>query len=374
MSSRGRSSSGVVIVGGGVIGCAIAYYLARAGLRPTVLERDRIGSGASGAAAGMLAPLSEAHGPGTFFDLLMASLHLFPELLGELRELAPAVDIEHNHIGVLRVALDEDELAQLRQRFEWLEASGGRSQWLSAAEALEAEPGLSKRLAAAILSPAEQQLDPLRLTQALATAARGLGAEIREGVSATGLVRDGDHVTGIRTSGGIEPAEHAVLAAGAWCGHAATIFGASLPMRPVRGQLMSLSGLQPPLRHIIWGSKGYLSPRPGGGVWAGTTVEEAGFRPRTTVAGLRRIRSAANRLVPGLRDARVDASWAGLRPAAADGLPVLGPLPGWGNVTIAAGHFRNGILLAPITGRIIAQLIAEGRTEADLTPYRPDRF
>src|SRR5581483_2094383 len=198
--------SGVVIIGGGVIGCAIAYYLARAGLRATVLERGRIGGGASGAAAGMLAPLSEAHGPGPFFDLLMASLQLYPELLAELRDLAPDIDLEHQHIGVLRVALDDADLAQLEKRYQWLQAGGGHSQWLSASEALALEPGLSPGVRAAILSPAEQQLDPLRLTQALAKAAGRLGADLREGIAVSGFETSAGRVTGVRTSDGTLPA------------------------------------------------------------------------------------------------------------------------------------------------------------------------
>lgn len=368
-----RQGTDVAIIGGGVIGCAIAYRLAKAGVRSVVLERGETGREASGAAAGMLAPLSEAHGPGPFFDLMMASLQLFPAVLDDLRQLAPKIDVQHQRLGVLRIAMNEEQLGQLRQRYAWQQSSGGKSEWLRPEELRGLEPELSPKVIAGILSPGEQQLDPLRLTQAFAKAAQSLGAEVHTDSPVLGFEHKGGRVTGARTQQGVLSAGHVVIAAGSWSGQVAERLGVRLPMRPIRGQILELGGLGITLRHIIWG-EGYLTPKPGGVVQAGTTVEEAGFRSHTTLAGLRKIRAAANRMIPALRQARTVRSWAGLRPASADGLPALGPLPAWDNVIIAAGHFRNGILLAPITGHLMTELIIQGKTEMDISPYRPGRF
>ncbi|HXG36804.1 MAG TPA: glycine oxidase ThiO [Dehalococcoidia bacterium] len=363
----------VLVIGGGVIGCAIAYYLAKSGSSVAVLERGEIGDGASGASAGMLAPLSEAHQPGPFLNLMMSSLQLYPSLLGELKAAASEIDIEHQHIGVLRIAMNSAEEQELRGRYTWQRGLDQGTQWLDGREARRLEPNLSSRVCAAILVPNEQQLNSLRLAQALAKAAQVHGAVIYRNSEVRSFQRSGERVSGVKTRDGQMTAGQIVLAAGSWGGRMASLLGASVPITPVRGQLMALAS-ESALAHIIWGAKGYLAPKPGGIIHAGTTVERVGFRIDTTRRGLQGIRSAASAMVPALGKATMTAAWAGLRPASADGLPVLGRLPGWENVWIAAGHFRNGILLTPVTGKLMAQLVRRGEAEIDLSPFSPQRF
>ncbi len=365
----------VLIVGGGVIGCAVAYHLAKAGASVAVVERGELGGEASGAAAGMLAPLSEAHGPGPFLDLALASLRLFPSLVEELAA-ETHIDVHYQPTDTLRAAFTPQEAQELRQRLAWQSALGGGLplHWLDAEAVRALEPRLSPQVQAAILSPQEHQLDPGRLVQALAAAARRHGARFHVETPLGGFLRRGDRVVAIRAAADTLAADHVVLAAGPWTRALARRLGVNVPTYPVRGQMLALSGLGKPLRHVLWGRGGYLLPKPGGFVWVGATVEDVGFRCRVTRKGLLWLRRVARTLVPTLRYAQVASTWAALRPGSPDGLPILGPLPGWRNVSVATGHFRNGILLAPITGKLMAQHILEGRTEMPLEPFGLSRF
>lgn len=363
----------VAIVGGGVIGCAVAYHLAKAGADVTLLERDGLAGQASGAAAGILAPLAESHGPGPFLDFGLAGLRLFPELVDDLRR-ETGLDVEYLPTPVLRLAFDEREERALDQRLGWQRDTGLRLHRLSGEEARALEPRLSPRVRAAVLSPDEAQVNPGRLTQTLAEAARRRGAKLEPSREVVGFVRRGRRVTGLRTATGAVEAEAVVLAAGPWTRRLSRRLGVDLPVVPVRGQMVAYAAAAANPRHIIWSEAGYLAPKAGGHLYAGATVEEVGFRSRTTRAGLARVRRAARRMLPSLRYGEVVSSWAALRPGSADGRPVIGRLPGWDNVYVASGHFRNGILLGPLTGKLIAQMITEGRTELPLEPFSPGRF
>ncbi len=367
--------SDVIIVGGGVVGCTIAYHLVLAGARVTLLERREVAGEASGAAAGMLAPLSESSRPGPFLDLCLASLRLFPALADALHQ-ETGIDIEYLPSGILRVALTEDEERELRHRFEWQTALGGLGlplEWVDAAALGRLEPRLAPARGA-ISSPQEHQVSAGRLTQALAHAAARRGAALRQGVAVTGLATNGRRVTGVRTPAGNASGGEVVLAAGSWTGAFARRLGVPLPVRPVRGQMLAFADFALPLRHVVWGEAAYLVPKANGFLFVGATVEDVGFRRSTTVRGLRHLRRAARALVPSLAYGEVASSWAGLRPGSADGLPILGRVPGWDGVSVASGHFRNGILLAPITGRLMAQLLTGGETELPLAPFSPGRF
>jgi glycine oxidase len=361
-----------IIVGGGVIGCAIAYHLALAGTRVALFERREVAGEASGAAAGMLAPLSESSRPGPFLDLCLASLRLFPALADALRQ-ETGIDIEYLPSGILRAALTEDEERELRHRLEWQRSLGLPLEWVDAAALRRLEPRLAAARGA-LYSPQEHQVSAGRLTQALARAAANRGATLHQGVVVTSLVANGRRVTGVRTSSGKVSGGHVVLAAGPWTGVFARQLGVSLPVRPVRGQMLALADFAMPLRHIVWGEAGYLVPKANGFLFAGATVEDVGFRSATTVRGLREVKRAARGLVPSLAHREIASSWAGLRPGSPDGLPILGPVPGWDGLSVASGHFRNGILLAPITGHLLAQLLTGGKTEMPLAPFSPARF
>jgi glycine oxidase len=367
------SEADVIVVGGGVIGCAIAYYLSRERARVVVLERGLIGGEASGAAAGMLAPLAEAHGPSPFLDLCLASHRMFPELADTLRA-EVGVDIEYVPSGLLRVVFTEAQEAELRSHLEWQAGLGMRVRWINGDTARGLEPLLSPRLRGAVYSPLEHQVNPGKLVQGFARAAEAQGAVIRQETPVAGLLRRGSRVTGVRLAGETLSADAVVLAAGPWTRHLAAALGVRVPVKPVRGQMLALGGGPPPVRHIIWGPKGYMAPKVNGFLFVGATVEEVGFRKTTTVRGLTSLRRMANALVPALTHAiQVDA-WAAFRPGSADSLPILGAVPGWKGLSIASGHFRNGILLSPITGQLMARSLLDGKPAEGLSAFSPARF
>jgi len=362
----------VIIVGGGVIGCAIAYYLTDAGVRVTIVERGEIGGEASGASAGILAPLELTVEQGPLLDLCLASMPFHPSLAETLREQTD-IDVEYLRSGILRVALSDADAADMRALVE-RQPLGGEMEWVDA----EALRRLEPRLAAArggVYSPHLHQVDAHRLTQALAQAAVAGGATLRQGVVVTGFVTNGSRVSGVRTDDGRMTAGHVILAAGCWTAALGRRLGVALPVRPMRGQMLAFPNFSSPLRHILFDQDGdYLAPKANGFLFVGSTVEDVGFRKNTTVKGLAGLRRMAATLVPSLAYAEVASDWAGLRPGSPDDLPILGPVPGWEGLSVASGHFRKGILLAPITGRLMAQWLTQGKSEISLEPFSAARF
>jgi glycine oxidase len=361
----------VIIVGGGVIGCSIAYYLAEAGVRVTILERGEVGGEASGASAGLLAPVEVSLGSGALHELCLASLRLFPSLAERLPE-ETGIDIEYLRSGVLRVALSESDVDELRELGE-REPPGEGTEVVGREVLRRLEPRLTSARAG-VYFPDLNQVNPHRLTQALAQAAVARGADLRQGVAVRGFVTSSSRVGGVRTSEGRVTAGQVVLAAGSWTEALGRGLGATLPVRPMRGQMLAYPNFSSPIRHIVFWHDAYLVPKANGFIFAGSTVEDVGFRSNTTTKGLSRLRRMASTLVPSLAYSEVASDWAGLRPASPDDLPMLGPVPGWEGLSVASGHFRKGILLAPITGRLIAQWLTEGRTEMPLEPFSPARF
>jgi glycine oxidase len=329
---------------------------------------------ATNAAAGILAPLAEFRRPDALVQAGLASLRLYPRWVERLREDAPDIDVEFALNGVLRVAFDDAELAELRRGLALARGLGVELVELDAALVHEVEPRLNPQVIGGVLCPEEGQVSNQLFTLALSRAARKQGARIMEGCPATGFrTRDG-RVMAVRTPQGEFACERVVLAAGPWTRPLAAKLGADVPVYPVRGQMIAMGRMVTPIRHVVWGPRGYILPRANGLVFAGATVEEVGFRFRTTQRGLAQVRRGAFELVPQLRHAREQFTWAGLRPGSPDGLPMLGALPGWENVTVATGHFRNGILLAPITGELIADAVVNGRAPEALAPFDPGRF
>jgi glycine oxidase len=381
----------VVVVGGGIIGLSLAWQLAREGVSVVVLERGQIGGQATGAAAGMLAPLAEAREPSPFVALALASLHLYPGIAAALHE-AIGLDVELRGPGMLRVALTDGEAEALRQEWAWQREAGLRMEWLTGQEARRLEPALAPEVRAAIFSPEERHVEPRRLVRAWGLAAAARGVRVREGTAATGFeTRRGgadrsapgsaaNRVTAVLTGETRTPCGALVVAGGAWSGEVAGCLGARLPVFPVRGQILALACLPPPVRHTIYTHTGYLVPKADGRIVVGATEDRAGFDARPTASGMGRLLTMAPALAPALAEAPFESAWAGLRPATADRLPLLGPLPGWENVVLATGHYRNGILLAPITAERLAEYIVNGcgsgRALVDplLQPFLPDRF
>ncbi len=374
--------SDVVIIGGGIVGLACAYECAKAGASVTLLEYGKTGMQATNAAAGMLAPLVEAHEPGPMFDIGAQALAEFPALVAALESQA-GFDIELQLDGILKVAFTNDQLHELRERRSRLASAGHQLELLDAAQCHEAEPRISDRIIGALYSPSEGSVSNQLLALALERAAILHGATIQQRAAVTGFRTSRERVTSVRTAEADVACDTVVIAAGARSGQIAAKLPhrppktedrrPPLPVHPIRGQMIALGGMSTPIRSIVWGPDGYLVPRANGIVFAGATVEDVGFRRRTTQAGLQQMRSMANALVPQLAAAKHLFDWAGLRPATPDGLPMIGPVPEWPNVVAATGHYRNGVLLGPITGRLVADGIVHrdwSNVPADFSPSR----
>jgi glycine oxidase len=365
-------TSDVIVVGGGVIGCAIARHLARAGVSVVVLERAIPGAEASSAAGGILAAQEEAGGPGPLAELLLASRALFPRLAAELRE-ETGLDIGLRQTGLLAACFDAAEEARLEGRHAWQRAAGLRLEWLRGARLAAAEPALGPGVTAALSFPEDGQLEPRLYLQALALAAARAGARFITGAYVRRVVHEGGRVAGVELEGEMLAARHVVVAAGSW---SALVEGAALPprvVRPMRGQMVQLETRPPLIRGTVTCAGGYLVGRADGRVLAGSTMELVGFDKRVTAGGLRHILDVAVRLVPALADAPVTDSWANFRPATADDLPLIGPA-GPPGLIVASGHFRNGILLSAITAELVTELVTEGSPRIDLMPFSPARF
>ena len=343
--------SDIVIVGGGIVGCALAYECSRRGASITLLERDFVGSGATSAAAGMLAPQAEADQPGPLFDLGLASRKMFEELVGDLRE-ETGLGVDLDLGGILRLAHREETAADLRRRAVWQRGLGCDARSCDPAEVLALAPGLRRAPLEALWVP-DGRVDAFALARVLTLAARRHGATVREGVGVAAL-RSGE----LTTTEGPVHGETIILAAGAWTGPLADV-----SIQPVKGQRMLLRAAGPsPSRLPLFGDDCYLVPKPGGHWLAGATVEPgAGFDRRVTLGAVHDLARAAADLCSDLAAAEPVEFRAGLRPGTPDGLPLLGPLSACPGVWVAAGHGRNGILLAPLTARLLADAILEGR-------------
>lgn len=362
----------LIVVGGGLIGCAAAYELAKAGLAVAVVERGTPGCEASGAGAGMLAPQVEASAPSPWLRLGLASKALYAELAAELRDLT-GVDVEYQTGGDLCCFLDEGDEAVGRAACAWQVESGLKAELLSSEDTRRIEPDLSTEVRGALFLPDDHWVNNVRLVAALARAAALRGVEfVRAEVS--GLLRNGDRVVGVSTAARDLSAGAVVLAAGAWSGLLGTTAGLTLPISPVRGQIVCLEGIPQRLHHLLHVREHYLVPRVNGDILIGSSMEWVGFVKQVTAEQLRAFLETAIRLVPRLGELPIKATWAGFRPWAADDKPVIGPWPGVEGLFVATGHGRNGILLAPITARVLRELVVDGRASLDLTPFLPDRF
>jgi glycine oxidase len=349
--------SDVVIVGGGIVGCACAYELAKAGARVTLLEYGKTGMQATNAAAGMLAPMIEAADPaGPMLPFGLRALREYPAVVKEVQA-ACGFDVEFRPLGILKVAFDDAQLADLLRRFAWQRELGLPIESLDAAMCRELEPRISKKITGGLFSPTEGSVSNQLLALGLERAAIALGADVRNRTPVTGFTVRAGRVTHVHSDDQSFPCDAVVLAAGARSGQIASKLRTPLPVEPVRGQMIALGGMRQPIAHVVWGPDGYLVPRANGLVFAGATVERVGFRRRTTKAAIRRIRAMAGRLVPQLAAAKQHFEWAGLRPGTPDDLPFIGPIPSHVNVIAATGHYRNGILLAPLAAARVVDVL-----------------
>ncbi len=360
----------VVVIGAGLIGLGIAYELAKRDVAVTVFDRDEPARAASWAGAGMLAPFSEELPDAAMLALCRESLAMYPAFSDDLRELS-GVDVRLRYDGTLHVALDDARLAELAVHADTYRRNGGEVTMLSRADVLAREPLLAKDLAGAVFVANEAQVDNRRLGRALLAACKSLGVRF-ERVADIALECDARRVRGLRTQHGFTAAGTVVNAAGAWAGELAGVpEGVRVPVRPVAGEMLAIALPRNALRALVWLGHRYLVARDDGRLLVGATVVERDFDARVTAAGLHDLLDAALAVAPALAAFAVVETWAGLRPASADGRPYLGATAIEGYV-VAAGHFRNGILLAPITARLIAGLIVDGRDDA-LGPFAPAR-
>jgi len=362
----------VIVIGGGVIGCSIAYYLAKKGANVVVLERDRVGAHASSAAAGMLGAQVEMAFPGPMIQLCLRSRAMFPELGRELYE-RTGLDIELNTEGLLRVAWNRTEAEELRDRAHWQRELGGRAEWWEPRSVREDEPEVGADITGALFLPDDAQVSAPRLTLAFARAAQALGVRLLEGCEVTDFLTDGDQVTGVETVVGTFRAGVVVLAAGAWSGVLARRLGLNLPVFPVKGESLALRPDRLPHRKTLFAHGCYLVPKADGRIVVGATEKEHDFSPGVSLGAIHRLAHEATRLVPSLAEADVWSYWSSVRPGSGDGLPLMGRLASVRGLYVASGHFRNGILLSPITGALMAELIT-GAQVPELAPFSPDRL
>jgi glycine oxidase len=360
----------VLIVGGGVIGCALAWELAGRGRRVTLLERAQAGQEASAAAAGLLSPQSDSRTPGPLLPLALESHRLYPGWTAEIEE-ETGQTVGYRRTGVLRCALDEREEEGLRG-YLWQRDRGLEVEWWDAgALSLRSGSRLASRARAGVFFPQEGVVDPRRLTHALAAAGRRRGVELRTETAARRFWIEGGRCRGVETESGRLEAEHVVDAAGAWAGFDREL-PFTVPVEPIRGQVIEIDlGAEAP-RTVLHSEAVYLVPRAEGRVLVGSTLERVGFCKEVTAGALENLIDSATRLLPAVRGARFVTAWAGLRPATPDGLPILGDC-GIEGLFFATGHYRNGILLAPITARVLADRLT-GVAVRDLEPFSLSRF
>jgi len=375
-----QSTKDVVIIGGGIIGCAIAYYLRKSGVEVTVVEKGDIGAEASSAAAGLLAPLGSLSGPGPLADLLLASWSIYPALVPELEQ-ASGVHLAYEQSGSLRVARNPKNIDNLRKRITAWQPLGLKMQWLTGDEARQREALLAPDISAAIYAPEEAQVKAPHVVKAFARAATNLGAKLCAHHNVIGMDFHRNKVTRVCTDQGLEIAcEHVIVATGAWTRNLERLLDISLPVEPQRGQILTLKqpssppSPPPPLKHIIFGEAIYLAPKNNGTIVVGATKEEVGFEKHLTAGGIGWLLSTAVRLLPGLEGAAIDQMWAGLRPKTPDNLPILGNAPSLENVILAVGHGSIGIMLSAITGKSIAELVTTGHVPEIIAPFSVERF
>jgi glycine oxidase len=383
VTPSGSESLDVAVIGGGVIGLAIAWRAQARGLSVVVLERDRAGAGTSYVAAGMLAPIAEmtpAEEP--LLELGLRSAGGYPRFLDEL---ADAAQVERSALGytpcgTLLVARDADEAEALERELSLRVRFGLAVERLRPSEARRREPGLAPALRLALDVPDDHAIDPRALTAALAQAVRRGGGEVREGVTVDAITVAENRVTGVRlTDGSVASADRVVVAAGVWSTQLQGIPDAArVPVRPVKGQIMRLHDLTGPglLTRVIRMGPSYVVPRGDGRYVIGATSEERGFDTTVTAGAAFELLRDASELVPGVSEWVIDEFRAGLRPGTPDNLPAIG-VGGAGSLDglhWAVGHRRSGVLLAPVTAELVAAALAGEPADVAAAPFAPGRF
>ncbi|MFS0723285.1 glycine oxidase ThiO [Paenibacillus sp. 1P07SE] len=369
-------SKHILVVGGGVIGLSTAFEAARRGHRVTLLEQGRCGGQASGAAAGMLAPFSEnGEGPDDFFLLCLASLRLYPDWQQAVKD-ASGLTFEYSNSGSLNVVYHDSDLLALAGRAAWQQRFGSPPEIVQGAALRALEPALSTAVRAALYHPDESHIYAPDYVRALEAACRRGGVRILErlGEVRIGMPED-ERAYVTDAQGQIYEGDCLVICNGAWAGALQEPLGLQLPVYPIRGQICAYELAEPgTVRHMVFGSQGYVVPKANGTLVCGASEDVAGFDTSVTERGIGRLLNWNHRLYPFLEQLQPYHRWAGLRPATQDGYPLLGKLPGRRQLVMAAGHYRNGILLSPVTAQAAIDLIEERTPRVSLGRFAPERF
>jgi len=361
----------VLVIGGGIVGSAIAWRLAKDGLAVTLLEKGEIGRESSWAAGGMLTPVHLADYPPALVEVCGASLALYEPLCREIVA-ASGVDPEYRVTGLLLLVTDDAGEEAARELEVWKRQRNQPVERLTREEALRVEPKVTPHLRRALRLPDIAQIRNNRMAVALAEGARRKGADVRPNTPVTGFLRVPGRVNGVKTPRGDIYAGTTILAAGAWSAELLQPLGLDLKVKPIKGQILLAGGSPDFCRHMILDGESYLIPRADGRILIGSTLEDVGFDKSVILETIGDLAVRGARLMPELGKLPMVTSWAGLRPATPDRLPYLGkgPLDG---LIVATGHYRNGILLAPITAEIVADMLAGQSSDIDLAPFDPLR-
>lgn len=366
-------STQVAIIGGGAMGCAVAYYLAKAGVRSTIIEREGIATQASGYNAGGLNPLQGAGIPGPLSDIAAATFKMHGDLAQRLED-ESGVEYHHKTIAFVTVAFDDSDIPDMKETHDIFEAADGfDAHWLDAAELRQMEPRLNPEAQRGLYAYGNAILSGYDFTLALARAAERMGTEIRQG-RAAGLQAAGDRITGITLEDGELACDAVVIASGPWSAQAGEWLGVSIPVEPYKGEILRLSidGAMPP--YDFSGGGANLHIRADGLLWAGATEERKGFDRQPSEYARHTLMKGATKLMPFLKDAEIARHTACLRPLTPDWLPIVGTVPGWDNAYLATGAGKKGILLAPAIGNAVADIITGGDTEVPIGGFDVRRF
>ena len=373
--SIGQTNPEILIVGGGVIGLSIARELHKRGAGSIrVVDQGTCGRGASWAAAGMLTPQSEADEEGPFLKLCSESRDLYPQFAEELLE-ETGIDVELDRTGTLAVAFDDADARELEERYQRQRDLSLTVESLTRQELLSREPHLSRDLSMGLFFPNDWQVENRKLVEALQRYAVLNGIELIENITVGSLSIKKGRVTGAVTSAGVINAGCTVIATGAWTS-LIKLGDAPLPLSvvPVRGQMIVLEPNGHTLDYVVHSRRGYIVPRRDGRLWVGSTTEHVGFDAAVSDEAWRTLSDAARDMLPCLDGAEIVDHWAGLRPFAADGLPILGEIEGVDGLFVATGHYRNGILLAPLTAKLSAEFLLDERASRYFDEFGISRF
>ncbi|MCS6783589.1 MAG: glycine oxidase ThiO [Candidatus Caldarchaeum sp.] len=371
----------IAVVGGGLIGLSVAWYLRQRGFDVVVYEKNSAGRGASWASAGMLAPNLEAEpGEENLVKLLLESLKMWPAFAQSL-EKQSGIDVGYRTEGTLSVALNRDDVQRLRFQHRFMKELGLDVEFIDGETVLEQEPFINRNVQAALHSRSDHQVDARQAVEAVKKVFMDSGGVLKERCGVAKVVVEDGMVVGVFSCEGFRSFENVVLAAGPWSRHVDGLPEQERPpVRPVKGQMIAVrdTGTTPLVQHVVWGPQRpwgpcYIVPKRGGRILLGTTVEEKGFDVSVTAGGLMNILRGCWEVLPALSELPVEEVWAGLRPGSPDDAPIIGPSSTKG-LFIATGHFRNGILLAPFTAKAAADYMETGKLDDLAKPFSPQRF